>query len=112
MPMPSPATARVFSTQIPVALFREHLKEAKKSLFRDEDLGVAMIFLPRDDYAQAHCKKLVEQAAKAEGLAWLGWRTVPTDNSGLGRKALETQPVIVQALIGRVGELHRRRIRT
>eukprot|EP01034_Spumella_vulgaris_P006768 gene6768-8627_t len=79
-------------TQIPVALFREHLKEAKKPLFRDEDLGVAMIFLPRDDYAQAHCKKLVEQAAKAEGLAWLGWRTVPTDNSGLGRKALETQP--------------------
>eukprot|EP01031_Cornospumella_fuschlensis_P006733 gene6733-8377_t len=51
-------------TQIPVALFREHLKEAKKPLFRDEDLGVAMIFLPRDDYAQAHCKKLVEQAAK------------------------------------------------
>jgi len=92
-------------TQIPVALFREHLKEAKKPLFRDEDLGVAMIFLPRDDYAQAHCKKLVEQAAKAEGLAWLGWRTVPTDNSGLGRKALETQPVMVQALIGRVGEL-------
>ena len=29
----------------------------------------------------------------------------PTDNSGLGRKALETQPVMVQALIGRVGEL-------
>ena len=92
-------------TQIPVALFREHLEQLKKPLFRDEDLGVGMIFLPRDDYAQAHCKKLVEQAVKAEGLAWLGWRLVPTDGNGLGRKAIETQPVIVQALVGRTGEL-------
>jgi glutamate synthase (ferredoxin) len=92
-------------TQIPVALFREHLEQVKKPLFRDEDLGVGMIFLPRDDYAQAHCKKLVEQAVKAEGLAWLGWRLVPTDGNGLGRKAIETQPVIVQALVGRTGEL-------
>ena len=89
-------------TQLPVELFKEYLDAKKKPLFRDQDLGVGMIFLPRsDEYAQAHAKKIVEAAIKAEGLAWLGWRDVPTDSSCLGRKALETQPLIVQALVAR-----------
>ncbi len=93
-------------TQIPVELLREHLEEKGKALFDDADLGVGMIFLPRnDDYAQSHCKKIVKDAVEAEGLAWLGWRDVPTDNSCLGRKAIETEPVIVQALIGRPEEV-------
>jgi glutamate synthase (ferredoxin) len=89
-------------TQIPVELLREHLVQKKKKLFRDQDLGVGMIFLPREDeYSQSHCKKIVEEAVKAEGLAWLCWRDVPTDDSCLGRKALETKPLIVQALVAR-----------
>jgi glutamate synthase (NADPH/NADH) large chain/glutamate synthase (ferredoxin) len=92
-------------TQIPIPLLREHLDKKKKKLFRDEDLGVGMIFLPNnDDYAQAHCKKIIEQAVKAEGLAFLSWREVPTDDSSLGRKAIETKPTIVQALVARKGE--------
>ncbi|MDF3057322.1 MAG: glutamate synthase large subunit [Rariglobus sp.] len=93
-------------TQIPVELFKDYLAEKKKPLFRDQDLGVGMIFLPKgDDYAQAHAKKIVEAAVKNEGLAWLGWRDVPTDSSCLGRKALETQPLIVQALVARKDEI-------
>ncbi|MFA6961391.1 MAG: glutamate synthase large subunit [Opitutaceae bacterium] len=93
-------------TQIPVELFKDYLAEKNKPLFRDKDLGVGMIFLPRgDDYSQAHAKKIVEAAIKEEGLAWLGWRDVPTDSSGLGRKALETQPLIVQALVARKDEI-------
>ncbi|MBW8780754.1 MAG: glutamate synthase large subunit [Verrucomicrobia bacterium] len=93
-------------TQIPVELFKDYLTAKKQSLFRDQDLGVGMIFLPRaDEYAQAHAKKIVEQAVKAEGLVWLGWRDVPTDSSCLGRKALETQPLIVQALVARKDEI-------
>jgi len=93
-------------TQVPVELLREHLEKKKKKLFRDQDVGVGMIFLPRDDeYSQSHCKKIVEQAIKAEGLAWLCWRDVPTDNSSLGRKAIETQPLIVQALVARKDEI-------
>ncbi|MFO1451295.1 MAG: glutamate synthase large subunit [Opitutaceae bacterium] len=92
-------------TQIPVELMREFLEKKKKKLFRDQDLGVGMLFLPREDeYAQAHCKKIVEQAIKAEGLAWLTWRDVPTEGAGLGRKALETQPLIMQALVARKDE--------
>ena len=88
-------------TQIPHELLRESLEKKKKTLFRDSDLGVGMIFLPRDDYAASHCKKIVEQAVKAEGLAFLCWREVPTDDTCLGRKALETKPTIVQALVAR-----------
>jgi glutamate synthase (ferredoxin) len=89
-------------TQIPVELFREFLDKKKKHLLRDSDLGVGMIFLPREDEsAQVAGKKIIEQAAKAEGLVFLGWREVPVDSSCLGRKALETQPLILQALVSR-----------
>ncbi|GAB5561195.1 MAG: glutamate synthase large subunit [Synoicihabitans sp.] len=88
-------------TQIPVELLRERLEEKGKPLFNDSDLGVGMLFLPQEEYAQAHCKKIVRDAIEAEGLAWLCWRDVPTDDSCLGRKAIETQPVIAQALIAR-----------
>jgi len=92
-------------TQIPHALLRDTLEQKRKPLFRDTDLGVGMIFLPRDDYAASHCKKIVEQALKAEGLAFLCWRDVPTDDTCLGRKALETKPLIVQALVARKDEI-------
>src|ERR1700728_3275245 len=40
-------------TQIPYELLREHLAERRQPLFRNSDLGVGMIFLPRgDEYAQ------------------------------------------------------------
>jgi glutamate synthase (NADPH/NADH) large chain/glutamate synthase (ferredoxin) len=89
-------------TQIPVELFKEYLAQKGKSLFRDSDLGVGMFFLPRqDDYAQAHARKLIEDSIRNEDLAFLGWREVPVDSSCLGRKALDTQPLIVQALVAR-----------
>ena len=93
-------------TQLPLELFKAYLTDRKKALFREQDLGVGMIFLPRgDEYAQAHAKKIVEAAIKTEGLAWLDWREVPTDSSCLGRKAIETQPLIVQALVARKEDL-------
>ena len=92
-------------TQIPVDLFRETLAKKKKTLLRDVDLGVGMMFLPREDEsAQVACKKIVEKAVKHEGLVFLCWRDVPTDASCLGRKALETQPLILQALVARPDE--------
>ena len=92
-------------TQIPVELFRETLAKKKKTLLRDVDLGVGMLFLPRDDEsAQVACKKILEKAIKHEGLLFLCWREVPTDSAGLGRKALETQPLIIQALVSRPDE--------
>ncbi|MDQ8204228.1 glutamate synthase large subunit [Pelagicoccus sp. SDUM812003] len=93
-------------TQIPYQLFRDYLEEKGKTLYHDEDLGVGVIFLPRNnEYAQAHGKKIIEDAVKAEGLTLLAWRDVPVDSTCLGRKADETQPHIVQALIAKTSEM-------
>jgi Glutamate synthase domain 2 len=93
-------------TQIPVEFFKDYLASINKPLFRDSDLGVGMFFLPRsDDYAAAHAKKMIEDSVRAEGLAFLAWREVPVDSSCLGRKAIETQPLIVQALVARKDDI-------
>lgn len=93
-------------TQIPHQLFRDFLAEQGKQLFKDEDLGVGVIFLPRnDDYAQAHGRKIIEDAVEAEGLTLLAWRYIPVDPNCLGRKADRTQPHMVQALIAKTDEM-------
>ena len=93
-------------TQIPYDLLRSYLEEQGKKLYFNEDLGVAVLFLPRNDaYAQAHGKKIFEEAIAGEGLTLLAWREVPVDSSCLGRKAGDTQPYIVQALIAKTGPL-------
>lgn len=94
-------------TQIPYPLFRDFLEEKGKNLYNDDDLGVGVIFLPRDDeYAQSHAKQIVETAVKDEGLSVLGWREVPVDDSCLGQKAKETQPKIVQILTAKTDDLN------
>ena len=56
-------------TQIPYPLFRDFLQEKGKNLYKDDDLGVGTIFLPRDDeYAQSHAKQIVETAVKDDKL--------------------------------------------
>lgn len=93
-------------TQIPHQLFREFLEDQGKKLFDDDDLGVGVIFLPRnDDYAQAHGRKIIEDAVEAEGLSLLAWRYIPVDPNCLGRKADKTQPHMVQALIAKTDEM-------
>lgn len=89
-------------TQIPYALIRGFLEEQGISAPADDDLALGMFFMPlNDEPAQARCKRQVELAVKAEGLGFVGWRQVPVDNSCLGRKAENTRPEIVQAVIRR-----------
>ncbi len=89
-------------TQIPTQLLRAHLQEKGITLARDEDLGVGMFFLPRESApAEARLRRIVEEAIAAQRLQLLCWRAVPVNGLCLGRKALETQPLILQALIAR-----------
>ena len=39
------------------------------------------------------------QVAESLGHSVLGWRSVPTDNTGLGNSALQTEPVIEQVFL-------------
>jgi glutamate synthase (NADPH/NADH) large chain/glutamate synthase (ferredoxin) len=93
-------------TQLPYDIFREYLEGQKKTAPPDHDLGVGMIFLPRgNELAQAHARKIVIEAVKEEGLAFLAWRDVPADISILGRKAAESMPQISQALVARLDDI-------
>ncbi|RRK01078.1 glutamate synthase subunit alpha, partial [Opitutaceae bacterium TAV3] len=93
-------------TQIPYPLFNDYLaRKGITTLKRDSDLGVGMFFISRRDaYTEINARKLIVDSIHAEGLALLGWRDVPVNASCLGRKALETQPLIVQALVARIDE--------
>ena len=42
---------------------------------------------------------LFEHYVAAEGQSLLGWRDVPTDLTGLGKRVIETMPVIRQAIV-------------
>ncbi|MBC2602095.1 glutamate synthase large subunit [Puniceicoccus vermicola] len=93
-------------TQIPYELFESFLEEKGKTLYEKSDLGVGMVFMPRDDeYARNHAKQIIEDAIKKEGLNFLAWRDVPVNPECLGKKAELTRPAIVQVLIGKAPEM-------
>ncbi|MFB6184083.1 MAG: glutamate synthase large subunit [Haloarculaceae archaeon] len=86
----------------------------------DADLGapgeyaVGTLFLPKDDDASEALKTLVEDRFDDEGLDVLAWRSVPQDNSNLGKTALESEPDVAQVFVesqdGRTGTDLRRRL--
>ncbi len=89
-------------SQIPQELFRRELERWGITLAGEADLGVGMLFLPRQDLeAQRLCKAIVEGSVIRHGLRIFGWRPVPVDLSALGEKALATVPQIEQFLMGR-----------
>ena len=63
--------------------------------------GVGMVFLPQDRVSRVDCFRLFEQVVAEEGLRFLGWRDVPTENSSLGASARAAQPLIRQVFIDR-----------
>jgi glutamate synthase (ferredoxin) len=89
-------------TPLPYGLFRRELARLGRRLEDPDDLAVGVVFLPREDLAaNAHGRALLERAILAEGLAILGWRTVPVRPEVLGEKGLATLPDIQHVLIGR-----------
>ena len=87
--------------QIPDKLLRHWAKGLSLSLPQPGHYAVAMCFLPRDKAARDYAMELVERITALEGQSFLGWRTVPTDLTGLGEKVIETMPDIRQAIITR-----------
>lgn len=61
--------------------------------------GVGMVFLPMKPEYRLRCEKQFEEIVKEEGHHFLGWRTVPVDNSSLGDTAKLYQPYIRQCFI-------------
>ena len=89
--------------QIPDAFLREECTTLGISLPAAGEYGVGAIFLPQQDATREHCIRVLETTIAAEGQALLGWRDVPTDNSGLGEGVKAVEPVVRQVFIGRGG---------
>src|SRR6266849_480095 len=60
-----------------------------------------MVFLPREGASRRECERLFEKIVKEEGQRVLGWRTVPSHDSGIGPTARASRPVIRQIFIAR-----------
>ncbi len=84
--------------QMPDSFLRE---EAGIELPVEGEYGVGMVFLPQESSARGFCEEQIAYFIAAEGQTFLGWRTVPVDNSGLGESVKECEPLIRQVFIGR-----------
>ena len=91
--------------QIPDEFFREECAADLIRLPEPGQYAVAMIFLPRQRSERERCERLAEQVVADNGLQFLGWRNVPTDNSLLGEDARYLEPVIRQLFVARPAAL-------
>uniref|UniRef100_A0A803LSZ8 glutamate synthase (ferredoxin) n=1 Tax=Chenopodium quinoa TaxID=63459 RepID=A0A803LSZ8_CHEQI len=77
-------------TAIPWDLFDDWAKDQGIGPFDRTHTGVGMVFLPKED-------NLAEEAK--QGIEVLGWRSVPTNISVVGRNAKETMPNMQQVFV-------------
>jgi glutamate synthase (ferredoxin) len=87
--------------QMPHAFFQKVCAGAGIALPDAGRYGVGMVYLPHDEAERRECERRLEAIAAEEGQTVLGWRTVPTDGSSLGRTARLAEPVVRQIFIGR-----------
>ena len=67
--------------------------------------GSGIVFMPRADGARKKCEKIFEKIVVGEGQTLIGWRTVPTNNTALGKTARAGEPLMRQVFIGRNSSL-------
>ena len=91
--------------QVPHEFFSAALSEEGVTLPEAGAYAVGMVYLTPDDDVRAENERRVEEIIAEEGQTFLGWRTVPTDNSELGASALSVEPVVRQVFIGRSDDI-------
>jgi glutamate synthase (NADPH/NADH) large chain len=87
--------------QIPHAFFKRKAAEIGFQLPEPGDYAVGALFMPRETAWRNVIKSIVAEQIRAEGLLFLGWREVPTDDSSLGETVKPTAPANLQVFIGR-----------
>ncbi|XP_022890356.1 glutamate synthase 1 [NADH], chloroplastic isoform X1 [Olea europaea var. sylvestris] len=86
---------------LPHDFYKEAAKEAGFELPPPGEYAVGMFFLPTSQSRREQSKIVFTKVAESLGHTVLGWRPVPTDNSGLGKSALQTEPIIEQVFLTR-----------
>jgi glutamate synthase (ferredoxin) len=87
--------------QLPDAFLRSCIDGLGFTLPPVGHYGCGIIFLPPEPGERAACEKIFEEAIRSNGQRLLGWRTVPTNNSGLGETARLSQPLMRMVFVGR-----------
>jgi glutamate synthase (NADPH/NADH) large chain len=77
----------------------EFFREEVDGLGGADEYGVGQLFLPQSPDACDRIRTLVERAAASEGFDVVDWRRVPTDNTGLGQTALDSEPAVWQVFV-------------
>lgn len=91
--------------QISHKFFRKEAEKLGISIGGEREYGVGMFFFPQNELKRNQSKKLFEVIVQKEGLEFLGWRTVPTDPSVIGQKAVDSMPYIMQCFVKKPDEL-------
>ncbi len=94
-------------TNIPHGFFSVEIQRLFQVSVAQGKYGIGNVFLPQNKASRAHCMQLIEQAIRAQGQTFIGWRTVPIDaqKADIGNAAKRSQPVIQQLIIGRANGL-------
>jgi len=87
--------------QVPHNFLKEVSKKAKVDLPGEGEYGVAVTFLPPESGQRAQVEKIFEAVVKELGQRFLGWRTIPVNNTTLGKASAASEPKMRQAFIGR-----------
>jgi glutamate synthase (NADPH) large chain len=87
--------------QIPHAFLEAECARLKIKLPKPGHYAVGHLFMPQDERLRAHCERVWMRIIREEGLEFLGWRSVPVDNSCLSGMVRAVEPVHRQIFIGR-----------
>ena len=93
--------------QIPHEFLVEECAKLKIKLPKPGHYAVGHVFMPQDERLRAHCERVWTRIIREEGLEFLGWRSVPVDNSCLSEMVKAVEPVHRQIFIGRPKEIER-----
>jgi glutamate synthase domain-containing protein 2/glutamate synthase domain-containing protein 1/glutamate synthase domain-containing protein 3 len=91
--------------QVPDAYLQDETANDNIKLPAAGQYGVGMVYLPQDLEERQACEGIVESIIREEGQQFLGWRTLPTDNSSLGDSAKSAEPFVRQVFIGQSADV-------
>jgi glutamate synthase (ferredoxin) len=91
--------------QMPHKFFVEACQSSRITLPEAGQYGCGLVYMPRNPAMRRKIEERFEQVVHSEGLVFLGWRTVKTNNTTLGDTAKSVEPFMRQAFIGRAPSL-------
>lgn len=91
--------------QIPHDFLKDACAKTGVILPEQGEYAVGMVFVPHNPDLRAKYEQQFEKIVMEEGQTVLGWRTVPTDDTSLGKTAKSCMPFIRQVFIGKSAAL-------